>query len=380
MTESSSTNANAAPDDPRWRALRARDPGADGQFVYSVRTTGVYCRPSCGARPARPENVAFHATAGEAARAGFRPCKRCRPDQAAASRPAVVADLCRFIAARVEAGEPAPSLEALATRANLSPFHLHRLFKSTLGLTARAYAAAVRAGRVREALGTAARVTDAIYDAGYGSSGRFYEAAPAVLGMTPTVFRAGGADLTIRYATTSCSLGMVLVAATERGVCAILLDNDVRVLERELVRRFPRASRVRADATFEHTVAQVVALVENPRASLTLPLDLQGTAFQQRVWQALQRIPAGRTATYGEIAAAIGAPGAVRAVGSACGANHLSVAIPCHRVLRSDGNLSGYHWGLDRKRALLDREGIPTPTALHAKSGSAAVKSSRSGR
>lgn len=365
----------APPDDPRWRALAVRDRHADGQFVYSVRTTGVYCRPSCGARAARPENVAFHATPADAARAGFRPCKRCRPDVAAPDHPGVglVTELCRFIAARVGDAQPAPTLDQLAQRANLSPFHLHRLFKTATGLTPRRYAAAVRGGRMRDGLAAAASVTDAIYDAGYGSNGRFYEAADGVLGMKPTTFRAGGAGMTIRYASTRSSLGVVLAAATERGVCAILLDDDVRVLERELARRFPHAQRLPGDASFARTLARVVELIENPCLSTLpeLPLDIQGTAFQQRVWQALRRIPAGQTATYADIAAAIGAPRAVRAVGAACGANHISVAIPCHRVLRSDGKLSGYYWGVDRKRALLEREGVAAalPPATRSRRG-----------
>ena len=350
------------PDDPRWRALAARDRHADGQFVYSVRTTGVYCRPSCGARAARPENVAFHATPADAARAGFRPCKRCRPDAPDPRRAAdaTIAQLCRFIAAQVRDAQPTPTLEELAQRVQLSTFHVHRLFKSTTGLTPRGYAAAVRGGRMRDGLPTAASVTDAIYDAGYGSNGRFYEAADAVLGMKPAAFRAGGAGMTIRYASTRSTLGLVLAAATERGVCAILLDDDVQVLERELARRFPRAQRLPGDAAFARTLARVVELVENPGAAISseLPLDIQGTAFQQRVWQALRQVPAGQTATYADIAAAIGAPRAVRAVGAACGANHISVAIPCHRVLRSDGNLSGYYWGVERKRTLLEREGV----------------------
>jgi AraC family transcriptional regulator of adaptative response/methylated-DNA-[protein]-cysteine methyltransferase len=362
---------SVTPDDPRWRALAARDRRADGQFVYSVRTTGVYCRPSCGARAARPENVAFHATPSDAARAGFRPCKRCRPDGPDPGRAGevTVTDLCRFIAARVGDAQPAPTLEELAQRAKLSAFHLHRLFKSTTGLTPRGYAAAVRGGVVRDGLATAATVTDAIYDAGYGSSGRFYEAANQVLGMKPTTFRAGGAGMTIRYASAPSSLGLVLAAATERGVCAILLDDDPRVLDRELAERFPRALLVAGDTAFALTLARVIELVENPReaTSSDLPLDIQGTAFQQRVWQALRRIPAGQTATYADIAAAIGAPRAVRAVGAACGANHISVAIPCHRVLRSDGHLSGYYWGVERKRALLEREGVTTTAALPAK-------------
>ena len=343
--------------DPRWAQLRARDAEADGRFVYSVRTTGVYCRPSCGARPARPENVAFHATTAEAERAGFRPCKRCKPDQApvAERRAAQVARLCRLI----ERSETVPTLAELAQHAGLSPFHTQRLFKAVTGLTPRAYAAAHRAKQVRAQLQESGSVTEALYGAGYGSSGRFYEAAGGVLGMTPTKFRAGGTDVEIRFAVGQCSLGAILVAETPRGVCAVLLGEDPGALVNDLERRFPKARLIGADAAFERRVAEVVGLVEQPRLGHALPLDVRGTAFQQRVWQALREVPAGSTATYAQIASAIGAPASVRAVAAACGANPLAVAIPCHRVVRSDGGLSGYRWGVERKRALLEREARP---------------------
>jgi AraC family transcriptional regulator of adaptative response/methylated-DNA-[protein]-cysteine methyltransferase len=346
--------AAATGDDTRWAALRARDKAADGAFVYSVKTTGVYCRPSCPARPARPENVAFHDTPAAAERAGFRPCKRCKPDQppAAERQAAQVAALCRWI----EASDQVPTLEDLASRAGLSPFHTHRLFKAVTGVTPRAYAVAHRARRVRGELETRATVTEAIYGAGYGSSARFYEASNAVLGMTPTAYRAGGTGSEIRFAIGQCSLGAILVAATARGVCAILLGDDPEALAHDLERRFPRAQLVGADAGFEQLVAQVVGLVEQPGLGAELPLDIRGTAFQQRVWKALRRIPAGKTASYTEIARRIGAPRSVRAVAQACAANALAVAIPCHRVVRTDGDLSGYRWGVERKRALLDRE------------------------
>lgn len=348
-------SANPAADDAaRWAALRARDPAADGVFVYSVRTTGVYCRPSCAARPARPENVAFHATTADAERAGFRPCKRCKPDQPprAARQAEQVAALCRII----ERAERVPTLDELARRAGLSAFHTHRLFKSVTGVTPRAYAAAHRARRVRGELAARATVTEAIYGAGYGSSARFYEASNELLGMTPTAYRAGGKGLAIRYALGTCSLGSVLVAATERGVCAILLGDDRPALVRDLAARFPRAQLVDCDAAFAELVAQVVALVEQPGLGAELPLDIRGTAFQQRVWTALRRIPAGQTASYADVARRIGAPRAVRAVAQACAANPLAVAIPCHRVVRQGGDLSGYRWGVERKRTLLARE------------------------
>ena len=347
--------STAADRDPRWTALRARDARADGTFFYSVKTTGVYCRPSCGARPARPENVAFHATAAAARAAGFRPCKRCQPDQPplAERQAAQVAALCRLI----EHADPAPTLEALASHAGWSAFHTHRLFKTITGVTPRAYAAAHRAARVRGELRTRATVTEAIYGAGYSSSARFYERSTEVLGMTPTTYRAGGAELEIRFAIGACSLGAILVAATSRGVCAILFGEDPAALTHDLEQRFPRARLVGADPAFEQLVAQVVGLVEQPGLGTQLPLDIRGTAFQQRVWQALRQIPPGTTASYGEIASRIGAPKAVRAVAQACAANPLAVAIPCHRVVRTGGDLSGYRWGVERKRALLDREG-----------------------
>jgi AraC family transcriptional regulator of adaptative response/methylated-DNA-[protein]-cysteine methyltransferase len=346
--------AAATMSDPRWAAAAARDPAADGRFFYSVKTTGVYCRPSCGARTPRPENVAFHLTATDAKHAGFRPCKRCKPDQPslAEEHTARVAELCRLI----ETTAQAPSLEELAHHAGLSRFHLHRIFKSITGLTPRAYAAAHRARRARAELGRAATVTEAIYGAGYSSSGRFYEASNELLGMTPTRYRAGGAHTDIRFTVGECSLGSLLVAASERGVCAILLGDDPARLACELQALFRRANLIGGDAEFEQLVAKVVGFVEAPGLGLGLPLDVRGTAFQQRVWQALRTIPAGKTLSYTDLATRIGAPKSIRAVARACAANILAVAIPCHRVVRQDGGLSGYRWGVERKRALLDRE------------------------
>ncbi|XPG45604.1 bifunctional DNA-binding transcriptional regulator/O6-methylguanine-DNA methyltransferase Ada [Variovorax sp. KK3] len=340
--------------DSRWSAVVARDAAADGLFFYSVRSTGVYCRPSCGARQPRPENVDFHATAADAERAGFRPCKRCKPDQPTrqVQQAAQVAELCRHI----ENADEAPTLDALAERAGMSSYHLHRVFKEVTGLTPKAYAAAHRAKRVREALTRSDTVTDAIYDAGYNSNGRFYEGSNDVLGMTPTRFREGGAETEIRFAIGQCALGAILVARSDRGVCAIALGDDPDVLARELQDRFPRARLMGDDPDFARLVAQVVGFVEAPGVGLDLPLDVRGTAFQQRVWQALRDIPSGSTASYAEIAQRIGSPKSVRAVAQACGANTLAVAIPCHRVVRSDGGLSGYRWGVERKSDLLTRE------------------------
>ena len=341
-------------DDARWEAVRRRDRAADGVFYYSVLTTGVYCRPSCASRLARRDNVAFHATCEEAEAAGFRPCQRCRPNEAplAERHASVVAHACRLI----EDAEEAPSLDALARSAGMSRFHFHRVFKAITGVTPKAYADARRAERVRDELAQCATVTGAIYGAGFNSSGRFYAVSPDLLGMTQTEFRAGGNGAAIRFAVGECSLGSILVAATGKGVCAILFGDDPDALVRDLQDRFPKARLIGADEEFERLVATVVGFVEAPGQGLDLPLDVRGTAFQQRVWQALRGIPSGSTASYAEIARRIGRPRAVRAVAQACAANALAVAIPCHRVVRTDGSLSGYRWGVERKRALLDRE------------------------
>ena len=341
----------------RWAAVVGRDRNADGHFLYSVSTTGVYCHPSCASRRARREHVRFHQTSADAERAGFRPCKRCRPNEPslAEQRAAAVAKACRLI----EDAEAMPSLDRLAGAVGMSRFHFHRVFTSLAGVTPRAYAAAHRAGRVRDELARRSTVTEAIYRAGFNSSGRFYAAAPGVLGMTPTSFRSGGAGTSIQFAVGECSLGSILVAATDKGVCAILLGDDPEALVRDLEARFPKARLVGGDRDFERMVARVVGFVEAPALGLDLPLDVRGTAFQQRVWQALRDIPAGSTASYTDIARRIGAPKAVRGVAQACAANAIAVAIPCHRVVRSNGALAGYRWGVERKRALLEREATP---------------------
>lgn len=340
--------------DPRWARIKARDKSADGQFWYSVTTTGVYCRPSCPAREARPEHVRIHDTLEDARATGARPCRRCRPDGVSpdAENAAIVERACRTI----ETAEREPSLAELAAAAELSPGYFHRLFKSIAGVTPKTYAAAHRARSVRDGLGAAASVTEAIYAAGYSSNGRFYENSMGVLGMTPGRYRAGGTDETLRFAVGQCSLGAILVASSGRGVVAISLGEDPHALVRDLQDRFPRAELVGGDDAYEKLVAQVVGLVEAPGRGLDLPLDIRGTAFQQKVWQALRGIPAGETVSYAEIARRIGAPRATRAVAGACAANPLAIAIPCHRVVRNDGALSGYRWGVQRKRALLDRE------------------------
>lgn len=349
--------ALAVLNDPRWAALAAREAAADERFCYSVSTTGIYCRPSCAARRPRPEHVQFHPTAAAAEAAGFRACKRCRPAQALAAQrqAALITELCYHI----ERAEQAPSLRELAAHAQLSPYHLQRLFKAGTGLTPKAYAKAQRGLRVRQALAQGVSVTTAIHAAGYASQSRFYAEADRLLGMTPTAYRRGGAAQEIRFAIGQCTLGAILAAASPRGLCAIALGDDPQALLRDLQDRFYRAVLIGDDAGFAQWMAQVVALVEAPRLGLALPLDLQGTVFQLRVWQALCEIPAGTTVSYRELARRLGAPQALRAVARACAANPLAVAIPCHRVVRTDGSVSGYRWGVDRKQALLAREAAP---------------------
>ena len=282
-----------ASDEARWAAVQRRDSGADGVFYYSVSSTGVYCRPSCAARPALRRNVAFHASCAEAEQAGFRPCLRCKPDQPplAEQHAQAVARACRLI----DASEQAPDLDSLAAACGMSRFHFHRVFKRHTGITPKAYAAARKARRLQHELARAGSVTEAIYAAGFNSSGRFYEDAPARLGMTPRAARDGGAGEAIRFAIGACSLGAILVAATGKGICAILIGEDPDQLARDLQDRFPKADLIGADARFEQTVARVVGMIEVPALGLDLPLDVRGTAFQQRVWEALRQIPAGQT-------------------------------------------------------------------------------------
>ena len=340
--------------DPRWLRIVARDKTADGVFWYSVATTGIYCRPSCPSRMANAVNVTIHDTLTAARSTGCRPCRRCNPE--GSSTDAENAALVEASVRAIEAAEMPPFLADLADAAGLSPGYFHRLFKSVTGLTPRQYAAATRATRVRKDLRTSGTVTEAIYASGFGSNGRFYEQSDALLGMTPSRYRAGGTKETLRFAVGQSSLGAILVASSDKGVTAILIDDDPDALVRDLQDRFPNATLVGSDKAYEALVARVVGAVEAPATAIDLPLDIRGTAFQQRVWNALREIPAGTTATYAEIAAIIGAPRAFRAVAGACAANVLAVAIPCHRVVRNDGALSGYRWGVERKRTLIARE------------------------
>jgi O-6-methylguanine DNA methyltransferase len=358
MTDTLSTPRGASDDEACWRSVQRRDPAADGAFVYAVVTTGVYCRPSCPSREARREHVRFYADATAAVAAGFRPCRRCRPDvtSPAPHHATAIAEACREIVRAIDAGEPTPGLAALAATAGLSRHHFHRLFRAATGVTPRAFAATARAAALRDRLAEGGRVTDAIHAAGYGSSSRAYEATGARLGMTPSVFRDGGRGENIRFAIAQCSLGTLLAAATGIGICALSLGDDARSLEEEFRGRFSNATLVGDDAAFADLVARVIASIDTPGDRCDLPLDVRGTAFQQRVWQALQQIPSGSTDTYAGIAERIGRPKAARAVAGACAANPVAVVIPCHRAVRGDGGLGGYRWGLDRKRQLLARE------------------------
>jgi len=334
--------------DTAWNAVLARDRRADGRFVTGVLTTGIYCRPSCPARHPKRENVRFFATGAEAAAAGLRACLRCLPDDV--TRESAALDTAFRL---IEAAETPPSLETLANAAGYSPFHFHRLFKRATGLTPAAYARARRARSMTMTLDTTERVTDAIYDSGYSGPGRFYADAKDRLGMTPTAWRNGGRGETIRWATAETSLGAMLVAATERGICRLSFDEG----EEALRKRFPNASIAPGGEAMADLLRRTVEAVEAPERPHDLPLDIRGTAFQEAVWRELTRIPPGETRTYTQIAAAVGRPAAVRAAGSANGANHVAVLIPCHRVIRGDGTMGGYAYGLERKAKLLDREG-----------------------
>jgi AraC family transcriptional regulator, regulatory protein of adaptative response / methylated-DNA-[protein]-cysteine methyltransferase len=338
----------------RWAAVQRRDATHDGHFFYAVRTTGVYCRPSCASRPARRENVSFFDSSALARQAGYRACLRCKPDDATAdaARRQLMLDAC----AALEGSDSGIKLDALAASAGMNPHHFHRVFKRVVGLTPKAYFQAVRARRVQAALRDAGSVTEALYDAGFNSSSRFYEDARSALGMQPKQFLGGAKGQQIRYAVEPCALGVVLVAATEKGVCGIEFGESAHDLVQRLRDRFPKASLVPGDPDFKDWVGRVLRYVEHPRGLLELPLDVRGTVFQRQVWDALGTIPSGQTASYGDVARAIGQPKAVRAVAQACASNHIALAIPCHRVIRGNGQLSGYRWGTQRKTELLERE------------------------
>lgn len=342
------------PDERRWAAVQARDASVADGFVYGVKTTGVYCRPGGAARLPKRCNVEFFDTPQAAEAAGYRASRRSPAGSttAMAQHARLVLQACH----QIDTADNPPSLQALAEQAGLSPSHFHRVFKAETGLTPKAYARAARARRLRAGLSASARVTDAIYDAGFNASSRFYETSAELLGMTPRAYRGGAPNTEIRFAVGQCSLGAILVAQSQVGICAILLGDDPNTLVRDLQDMFQRAHLVGGDAEFEQQVAQVVGFIEAPEVGLNLPLDVRGTVFQERVWQALRRIPPGQTVSYAELARHIGTPKATRAVAQACAANRIAVAIPCHRVIRSDGDVSGYRWGVERKRELLHRE------------------------
>lgn len=344
--------------DPRWLQVVERDVNANGKFYYSVKTTGIFCRPSCGARTAKPENVDFHLTIEDAEAAGFRACKRCKPKLPDPKKH--YAELISSVCALIDNSEDNLKLAVLANYAGLSVYYFHRIFKSITGLTPKAYASAKRAKLIRKNLAGKTTVTNAIYASGYGSNSRFYESSNKVLGMKASTYRKGGEKIDIQFAIGECSLGSILVARSKIGVCAISIDDHPEKLINELQDRFPNANLIGGDRDFEKLIAVVVGFVETPNLGFGLPLDIKGTIFQQRVWQALRDIPCGKTVTYSELAALIGKPKAVRSVASACAANAMAVVIPCHRVIRQDGTISGYRWGVERKRLLLKMEADET--------------------
>jgi AraC family transcriptional regulator, regulatory protein of adaptative response / methylated-DNA-[protein]-cysteine methyltransferase len=341
----------------RWAAVVGRDRRADGLFVYSVCTTGIYCRPACPSRLARRENIRFHASCEVAERAGFRACRRCRPNEAPVERHATaVAEACRLL----DNAHELPTLEALATTVGMSAFHFHRIFKKATGLTPKAYATASRAQRVRTKLLQTRTITDALYEAGFNSNARFYAKSRETLGMDTQSFRNRGKGERIRFGTARCALGWVLVAATAKGICSTTLGDEPKSLVQELGLRFSNAA-LAPDRSLSGLVRKVVAYIESPDMALDLPLDLRGTLFQKRVWHALREIPAGTTLTYKQLANYLDAPTSARAVARACASNPIAVMIPCHRVIASNGTLAGYRWGLERKRKLLKRESEARP-------------------
>lgn len=349
-------------DAQRWDALVQRNPQADGVFLYAVQTTGVYCRPTCRSRLPNQKNVVFFECSADAQKAGFRPCKRCQPNTVSPAQQQIetIARICKLI----EQSEEPLSLQKMAKIAGLSQYHFHRLFKKMVGVTPKEYANAHRAKRICEELQQGTSVTEAIYNAGFETSSSFYNKSMMMLGMTPSKYQQGADEIEIRFAVKPSWLGWVLVAATTKGICAINLGDNEETLIEQLQNQFPNAQINDSDSTFDSWIEQVITFIDMPQQGLNLPLDIQGTAFQQRVWKVLQDIPLGSTASYAQIAEHIGNPKAVRAVARACATNKLAIAIPCHRVVGSDNSLKGYRWGREYKRALLEREAAQTATKL----------------
>ena len=347
-TSQAVTNVSRLDADTAWAAFMRRDRRWDGSIIGAVKTTGIYCKPSCPAKRPKRENVEFFATGEEALAAGYRPCMRCKPDEVGRDREAV-ANAVKLI----EAAEDAPSLSEIADAVGYAPHHFQRIFTRDLGVSPAGYWRGLRAKRAADALTETEQVTEAIYEAGYSGPSRFYADAKERLGMTPSAWRDGGRGETIRYVVTDSPLGRLLVAATSKGICRLTFDED----ESALVRRFPNASVVPDDGTISAWVEGALEAIEHPQSAPELPIDVRGTAFQEAVWRELRRIPVGQTRSYADIARAVGQPDAVRAVGTANGSNPVAVLVPCHRVIRSDGSLGGYAGGLDRKRKLLSAEG-----------------------
>jgi len=353
------TEKQYRPEAARWRAVQSRDRAADGIFVYGVRSTGIYCRPSCPSRKPRPNQVVFFPLPEAAEQHGFRECRRCRPRTANLRDPRTqaVAKVCREIDASVREGNDAPvTLSALSAPLGMSPHQLERAFRSVMGITPRQYADAQRMRRLKFQLRKGDDVTTALYDAGFGSSSRLYERAPSHLGMTPATYRQGGAGMRVNYTIVDSPLGRLLVGATDRGISALYLGESDARLEAALQKEYPRAEIRRDRNGLEGWVSKILEHLRGREPNLDLPTDVQATAFQRRVWEELRRIPYGTTRTYSQVAQAIGQPAAVRAVARACATNPTSVVVPCHRVVRGDGNLAGYRWGVERKQALLEHE------------------------
>jgi AraC family transcriptional regulator of adaptative response/methylated-DNA-[protein]-cysteine methyltransferase len=356
----------------RWRAVIARDHDANGAFVLAVTSTGIFCRPICPAKRPRRDRVIFYDSPAEARRAGYRACLRCKPEDEAFGRRHT--DAIAKATSMIRASEPMPSLAQLAKSAGMSAFHFHRLFRRTVGVTPRQFRAQIMVDRAKTALRDGESVTSSLYDAGFSSNSRFYDVAAGRLGMAPRKVGAGGVDETIRFVVRRCELGLVLVAATAKGICEVWLGEDASALSRRLREAYPQAQIASRDPKMNALIKKVVMLVERPRTGIALPLDLRGTAFEMRVWEALRRIPTGETMTYGEIASAIGHPKAARAVGSACARNHVAVVVPCHRAVGADEKLHGYRWGISRKRKLLEAEKAAESNRKWSRSRTSALK------